>query len=62
MGFRPVLYKKIKLRSLVVLISAVLFFSMKHEDMLGVISLISALALFIADNFIIGKILGSDIA
>jgi len=53
-----ILCGKVKLRSLVVLISAVLFLTMKHNDLLAITSLILALALFITDNFIISKILG----
>ena len=55
-----ILCGKVKLRSLVVLISAVFFLTMKHNDLLAITSLILALALFITDNFIISKILGGE--
>jgi len=58
MKIYSILCSKFKLRSLVVLISAVFFLTMRHNDLLAITSLILALALFITDNFIISKILG----
>ncbi len=59
--FEGLLGRKIKLRSLVILASALILFIARHDDVLGAISIISALALFIVDNFVISRIFGSDI-
>ncbi|MCD6428094.1 MAG: hypothetical protein J7L12_00575 [Desulfurococcales archaeon] len=59
--FDGLLGRRIKLRSLVILVSALILFIARRDDVLGAISIISALALFIVDNFVISRILGSDI-
>ncbi|MCD6340658.1 MAG: hypothetical protein J7L51_01750 [Desulfurococcales archaeon] len=59
--FERLLGRKIKLRSLVILASALLLFIARRDDVLGAITIVSALALFIVDNFIISRIIGSDI-
>ena len=59
--FEGLLSRKIKLRSLIILVSALILFIARRDDVLGALSIISALALFIVDNFVISKIFGSDI-
>ncbi len=53
--------RKIKLRSLIILVSALILFIARRDDVLGTISIVSALALFIVDNFVISRFFGGDI-
>lgn len=55
---RAIFGGRIKLRTLLVLVSALLLFVIYHGDILSTTAVVLALALFIVDNFIIGRIIG----